>query len=85
MHVLALEPVGEAVPEDGEITTALRDKMKSALAQVHAAGDNHGDIARRNFCERGDKIFIVDLEWSRRSKGEWEKTKEMESMDYLLY
>jgi hypothetical protein len=83
LHMLALEPVGDAVSEDCVISKTLRNKMKAALNRIHSAGYIHGDIARRNFCERGDKIFIVDLERSRRSKGDWEKTAEMQLIDDL--
>jgi tRNA A-37 threonylcarbamoyl transferase component Bud32 len=81
LHILALEPVGHAISEDRVITTTLRDKIKSALGRIHSAGYIHGDVARRNFCERDNKIFVVDLELSRQSKGDWEKAEEMQSID----
>jgi tRNA A-37 threonylcarbamoyl transferase component Bud32 len=83
LHMLALEPVGKVISEDRVITTTLRGKMKAALARIHSAGYIHGDIARRNFCQRRNSIFIVDLEWSRRSKGKWETRNEMQLIDQL--
>ena len=62
LRLLALEDVGTAIPEDVEISTQTRTLMRSALARIHAAGYVHGDIARRNFCKRGDMVFLVDLE-----------------------
>jgi hypothetical protein len=62
LKLLALEDVGTAIPEDAPISTKMRRQMKSALARIHSAGYVHGDIARRNFCKRANKIFIVDLE-----------------------
>jgi len=63
LHLLALEPVGEAIPQDAEIDQTLLGKMEDTLRRVHDAGFVHGDIARRNFCrtENGD-VFLVDLE-----------------------
>jgi hypothetical protein len=81
LHMLALEPVGDAISENRVISKTLRNKMKSALGRIHAAGYIHGDIARRNFCEKGNKIFIVDLERSRRSRGPLEKAAEMQLID----
>ncbi|KAF8798783.1 hypothetical protein BYT27DRAFT_7202478 [Phlegmacium glaucopus] len=62
LRLLALEDVGTAIPEDGEIDTRTRALMKSALARIHSAGYVHGDIARRNFCKKADVVFLVDLE-----------------------
>ncbi len=62
LRLLALEDVGTAIPEDKAIKTRTRRLMKSALARIHSAGYVHGDIARRNFCKRGNVIFLVDLE-----------------------
>ena len=62
LRLLALEDVGTAIPEDGPIKTRTRRQMKSALARIHWAGYVHGDIARRNFCKRGNRVFLVDLE-----------------------
>jgi tRNA A-37 threonylcarbamoyl transferase component Bud32 len=46
------------VPIDVEV----KMQMKSALGCIHSAGYVHGDIARHNFCKRGKRIFLVDLE-----------------------
>ena len=62
LRLLALEDVGTAIPEDGEINTQTRALMRSALARIHSAGYVHGDIARRNFCKKGGVVFLVDLE-----------------------
>jgi hypothetical protein len=83
LHLLALEPVGHAISEDRVISDELRSKMKSALLRIHAAGYLHGDIARRNFCEKGDKIFIVDLERSRAKKSMSELVEEEQCIDLL--
>jgi tRNA A-37 threonylcarbamoyl transferase component Bud32 len=83
LHMLALEPVGDAISEDRVISKTLRRKMKAALGHIHSAGYIHRDIAWRNFCERGDNIFIVDLKRSWRSTGNWEKTAEMQLMSNL--
>ena len=62
LRLLALESIGNAIPEDEEISLGLRNKKKAALRRIHDAGFVHGDVARRNFCrtERG-KVFLVDL------------------------
>jgi tRNA A-37 threonylcarbamoyl transferase component Bud32 len=62
LKLLALEDVGTAIPEDASIDTEMRMQMKSALAHIHSAGYVLGDIARRDFCKRGNRIFLVDLE-----------------------
>jgi hypothetical protein len=62
LKLLALEVIGNAIPEDVPINAELRKQMKSALSRIHSAGYVHGDIARRNFCKRGKRIFLVDLE-----------------------
>ena len=62
LRLLALEDVGTAIPEDGEIDTHTRALMRSTLARIHLAGYVHGDIARRNFCKKGGVVFLVDLE-----------------------
>ncbi len=63
LRLLALEPVGEAITEDEQITPTVRNKMRAALQRIHNAGLLHGDVARRNLCRtRRDKIFSVDLE-----------------------
>jgi len=63
LHLLALEPVGDAIPHDAEINQTLLGKMEDALQYIHNAGFVHGDIARRNFCRtQSNKVFLVDLE-----------------------
>ena len=62
LRLLALEDVGTAIPEDRPISTQTRRRMRSALARIHSEGYIHGDIARRNFCQKGHGIFLVDLE-----------------------
>lgn len=83
LHLLALEPVGDAISEDSVITKALRQKMKSAVNRIHSAGYVHGDIARRNFCEKNGKVFLVDLETCRRSSSQAEKDAERRLVDSL--
>ena len=84
LRLLALESVGNAIPEDEEISLGLRNKMKAALRRIHDAGFVHGDVARRNFCrtERG-KVFLVDLERCRRSRDPSELNDEMNQVDQL--
>ncbi|KIM86278.1 hypothetical protein PILCRDRAFT_4784 [Piloderma croceum F 1598] len=53
LKLLALEVIGTAIPEE------MGMQMKSALNRIHSAGY---DIARRNFCKRGKRIFLADLE-----------------------
>ncbi|KAF8346717.1 hypothetical protein F5887DRAFT_1180532 [Amanita rubescens] len=62
LRLLVLEDVGTAIPEVGPINPQTRERMISTLARVHLAGYVHGDIARRNFCQKGHAIFLVDLE-----------------------
>ncbi len=81
LHLLALEPVGEAIT--GQITQSLRKKMKVALSCLHSAGYVHGDISSSNFCERGEKVYIVDLETCRQSNDLSEMKHEMELIDSL--
>ena len=38
LQLLALERVGDAIPDDGSITVILRMKMKAALQHIHDAG-----------------------------------------------
>jgi tRNA A-37 threonylcarbamoyl transferase component Bud32 len=83
LYLLALEPVGVAISDDGSISATLRKKMKKALRKIHSAGYLHGDIARRNFCKRGKRVFLVDLERSRRTSSEAEKAAEMNLVDSL--
>src|SRR6266550_1412083 len=63
LQLLALEPVGNAIPEDEEIDPTLREKMLAALHHIHEAGFMHGDmIARHNFCRtESGNIFLVGL------------------------
>ena len=84
LRLLALESVGNAIPEDEEIDPTLRKKMKAALHRIHDAGFVHGDVARRNFCrtESGD-IFLVDLERCRRSRNPTRLDAEMKQVDQL--
>jgi len=66
LRFLALEPVGNAIPEE-EIDVILRKKMKAVLHRIHDAGFVHGDVARRNFCRtKSGDIFLVDLERCQR-------------------
>ncbi|KAF8334413.1 hypothetical protein F5887DRAFT_1256654 [Amanita rubescens] len=78
LRFLALEPVGNAIPEDEEIDPVLREKMMVALNCIHDGGHVHGDVARRNFCrtENGD-IFLVDLERCRPSGNQSQMDDEM--------
>jgi hypothetical protein len=62
LKLLALQVVGTAIPEDAPIDAEMRIRMKSALSRIHSAGYVHGDIARRNFCQKGKRMFLVDLE-----------------------
>jgi len=62
LRLLALEDVGTAIPEHKPISTRTRTLMKSALARIHLAGYVHSDIARCNFCKKGNVVFLVDLE-----------------------
>jgi hypothetical protein len=84
LHLLALEPVGNAISDDEQIDAGLRGKMKAALQHIHDAGFVHGDIARRNFCktESGD-IFLVDLERCQRFENPSELDDEMNEVDGL--
>jgi hypothetical protein len=84
LRLIALEPVGNAIPEDEQINQTLRAKMKTALRCIHVAGFIHGDIARRNFCRReSGVVFLVDLERCRRSKNQSELDDEMNEVDGL--
>lgn len=84
LHILALQPVGDAIPEDEPIDVILRKKMKASLRQIHDARYIHGDIARRNFCMTlsGD-VFLVDLERCRRAANQSELDDEMNEVDML--
>ncbi|KAF8800896.1 hypothetical protein BYT27DRAFT_7245473 [Phlegmacium glaucopus] len=84
LHVLALQPVGDAIPEDESIDVILRKKMKASLKHIHNAGYIHGDIARRNFCTTlcGD-VFLVDLERCRPAANQSDLDDEMNEVDNL--
>ena len=62
LRLLVLEDVGTSIPEDRPIGVRTKTKMRTALSRIHSAGYIHGDIARRNFCTRGNMVFLVDLE-----------------------
>ena len=84
LRFLALEPVGDAIPDDEQIDASLRTKMRAALQCIHDAGFVHGDIARRNFCrtKRG-KVFLVDLETCRSVRNRSKLSEEMNAVDRL--
>ena len=83
LKLIALQPVGDAISEDGDIIWELRVKMRAALRQIHNAGYVHGDIARRNFCCKGTKVFLVDLERCRLAQRQSEQAHEMNQLDFL--
>ena len=84
LRFLALESVGNAIPEDEQIDPTLRKKMKAALQRIHDLGFLHGDVARRNFCRTGcGDIFMVDLEMCHRSRNLSELDNEMNKVDGL--
>jgi len=84
LRFLALESVGNAIPEDEEIDATLRKKMKAALHRIHDAGFVHGDVTRRNFCRtESGGIFLVDLERCQRSVNPSELDDEMNEVDRL--
>jgi tRNA A-37 threonylcarbamoyl transferase component Bud32 len=56
---LRLLSLDDAIPEDGLIDTQTRVKMESALFRIHSGGYVHGDIERRNFCEKGNVGFLA--------------------------
>ena len=62
LRVLVLEDVGTAIPAVGLINATTRRRMRSALDLIHTAGYIHGDVERRNFCQRDTMVFLVDLE-----------------------
>jgi len=62
LRLLALQGVGDSTPEHGQIDAQTRGQMRHALSLIHREGYVHGDIARRNFCKKGNAIFLVDLE-----------------------
>lgn len=83
LTLLALQPVGNSIPEDEAINVKLRRKMREALQRIHDAGFVHGDIARRNFCKMGGSIFLVDLERCVRSQNQSQLDGEMDQVDRL--
>ena len=84
LNVLALEPIGDAIPEDKVIDMILRNKMKASLKCIHNAGYIHGDIARRNFCTtQGGNVYLVDLERCRPAASVSDLDNEMARVDML--
>jgi tRNA A-37 threonylcarbamoyl transferase component Bud32 len=60
----------------------MKEKMKSTLSRIHSAGYIHGDIARRNFCKKGNAVFLVDLETLARGNRD-EMRAELAEIDAL--
>lgn len=84
LQLLALEPVGAAIPESGSIDGGLRKKMKVALRHIHNAGHVHGDIGRPNFCMKpGGQVFSVDLGVCRPACDQSELRDEMKEVGGL--
>ena len=84
LRLIALQPVGEPIPEDETIDQRLRKKMRKALRYIHGAGYVHGDVARRNFCRtRRGHIYLVDLETCRHTMNQAEFLNEMEMVNGL--
>jgi hypothetical protein len=84
LKLLALEPVGDAIPEGEYIDQELRTKIKAALGCIHDAGYVHGDISRENFCRtQSGNVFLVDLERCQRAKNRAALDDEMNLVDYL--
>jgi len=84
LKLLALEPVGYAIPEDEQIDQTLRRKMKLALQCIHDAGFVHGDVARRNFCRtESGRVFLVDLERCQPVTKPSQWSDEMDEVDRL--
>ncbi|KAF8890023.1 hypothetical protein CPB84DRAFT_1785215 [Gymnopilus junonius] len=78
LRMLAMETVGDALPEDEPIGHTLRTKMKVALKSIHDTGFIHGDTARRNFCSTADgNVFLVNLDDCRRFEDQSELYEEM--------
>jgi hypothetical protein len=82
LHVLALEPVGDALSAEGEIDPVLLRKMKAALGKVHRAGFVHGNITRSSFCRREKEVFLVDLKSCQRAT-KAQRDREMFEVDAL--
>jgi hypothetical protein len=84
LRLLALEPVGDAIPQDAYIDQTLLGKMEGTLQCIHDAGFVHGDIARRNFCRTArDGIFLVDLERCHAANDSSEIEDEMAQVERL--
>lgn len=83
LNLLVLEDVGNSVGDDKPLTPDLRKKMKSALACIHRLGYLHGDVARRNFCIRKGKVFVIDFERSTPSPTMAQQQAELELVDSL--
>jgi hypothetical protein len=84
LRLLALEPVGNAIPEDENIDQGLRVKMRATLRHIHEVGYIHGDIARQNFCRTKEgEVVLVDLETCRRAQNLAELDGEMCQVDGL--
>lgn len=82
LRFLALEHVGEPIG-DGPLSSSRRRMMKASLSQIHRAGYIHGDIARRNFCVKGRKAFVVDLESCIETQDRGLMDAEMDAIDAL--
>ena len=78
LMLLALQPVGNSISEDEEISMKLRGRMKQALQCIH-----NSDIARRNFCKMQNHVFLVDLETCVRSHNQSQLDDEMGQVDRL--
>jgi tRNA A-37 threonylcarbamoyl transferase component Bud32 len=86
LQLIALEPVGTAIPEDEQINQTLCMKMKTALQCIHNAGFVHGDIACCNFCRRASGVVflvLVDLERCQCAGNQSELDNEMNEVDGL--
>ena len=83
LKLIALQPVGDAISENEDITWELRLKMRASVQQIHNAGYVHGDIARRNFCCKDSRVFLVDLESCQLAQHHSEQVHEMDQVDSL--
>jgi hypothetical protein len=83
LKLLALQPVGDSIPDNETISITLCRKMKDALQHIHDAGFVHGDVARRNFCKMGRDVFLVDLESCVRFQNRTQLVDEMRQVDML--
>jgi hypothetical protein len=82
LRFLALQHVGEPIG-DGPISSSQRHKMKASLSHIHQAGYIHGDIERRNFCIKGRKVFVIDLEFCMETQDQNLMDAEMNVIDTL--